>query len=231
MSSAACANESLSMCAISPSLRPYDGLTVIAASHAGGLLARATLRASRRRRRRRSRVCAPRRRPSAECRAARSARATGNRTRARARPGRTWIAIAVWPSLYVVNSCARDTGMVELRGMIFSVSPPIVSSPSDSGITSSSSQSSLRSRLPASLFACTAAPSATTSSGLRLVSGGWPKKAPTARRTCGMRVAPPTSTTPLMSLGRHLRVAQRALHRLHRLVDEVRGDLGEDRAS
>ena len=95
---------------------------------------------------------------------------------------------------------ARD-GIVELRGMIFSASPPIVSRPSDSGITSSSSQSSSRSRLPASLLAWIAAPSATTSSGLRLVSGGWPKNSATARRTCGMRVAPPTSTTPLMSAG------------------------------
>ena len=57
-------------------------------------------------------------------------------------PCTTWIAIAVWPSLNVVNSCARVTGIVELRGTIFSASPPIVSSPSDSGITSSSSQSS-----------------------------------------------------------------------------------------
>ena len=57
-------------------------------------------------------------------------------------PCTTWIAIAVWPSLNVVNSCARAIGIVELRGMIFSTSPPIVSMPSDSGITSSSSQSS-----------------------------------------------------------------------------------------
>ena len=66
-------------------------------------------------------------------------------------PCTTWIAIAVWPSLKVVKSCARATGIVELRGMIFSVRPPIVSTPSDSGITSSSSQSSpLPRRLPAS---------------------------------------------------------------------------------
>ena len=78
-------------------------------------------------------------------------------------------------------------------------------------MTSSSSQSSSRSRLPASLLACIAAPSATTSSGLRLVSGGWPKNSATARRICGMRVAPPTSTTPLMSAG--VRRASRSARR------------------
>ena len=86
-------------------------------------------------------------------------------------PCTTCIAIAVWPSLKVVNSCARATGIVELRGMIFSTRPPIVSMPSDSGITSSSSQSSPCGRLPASRLAWIAAPSATTSSGSRLVSG------------------------------------------------------------
>ncbi len=54
-----------------------------------------------------------------------------------------------------------------------------------------------------------AAPSATTWSGSRSISGGLPKKRPTASRTCGIRVAPPTITTPLMSAGVELRVAQR----------------------
>ncbi len=107
--------------------------------------------------------------------------------------------MAVWPSLNVVNSCARATGMVLLRGMIFSTRPPMVSTPSDSGITSSSSQSSPGAPLPASRLACMAAPSATTLSGSRLVSGGWLKNPPTALRIDGMRVAPPTSTTPLTS--------------------------------
>ncbi|KAG0732350.1 hypothetical protein G6F57_022507 [Rhizopus arrhizus] len=70
--------------------------------------------------------------------------------------------MAVWPSLNVVNSWARATGMVLLRGITRSTSPPMVSSPSDSGITSSSSQSSPGARLPASKLACKAAPSATT---------------------------------------------------------------------
>ena len=60
-------------------------------------------------------------------------------------PCTTWIAIAVWPSLKVVNSCAlrrRDGGCC--AAMIRSTRPPMVSRPSDSGITSSSSRSPSR---------------------------------------------------------------------------------------
>ena len=144
-------------------------------------------------------------------------------------PCTTWIAIAVWPSLNVVNSCARATGIVELRGTIFSASPPIVSSPSDSGITSSSSQSSSRSRLPASTLAWIAAPSATTSSGLRLVSGGWPKNSATARADLRHPRRAADQHDALDVGGREPGVAQRALDRPQRLRDEVRGDLGERR--
>ncbi len=50
--------------------------------------------------------------------------------------------MAVWPSLKVVKSWARATGMVVLRGINRSTSPPMVSIPRESGITSSSSKSS-----------------------------------------------------------------------------------------
>ncbi len=106
--------------------------------------------------------------------------------------------MAVWPSLKVVKSCALAVGIVELRSMTRSTSPPIVSRPSDSGVTSSSSRSPLVA-LPASALAWIAAPSATTSSGFRLVSGGLPNSAPMASRTPGMRVEPPTITTPCTS--------------------------------
>jgi hypothetical protein len=55
-------------------------------------------------------------------------------------PCTTCSAIAVWPSLKVVKSWARAVGRLLLRGMIFSTSPPMVSRPSDSGFTSSSSR-------------------------------------------------------------------------------------------
>ena len=141
-------------------------------------------------------------------------------------PWTTWMAMAVWPSLKVVNSWARATGMVLLRAITRSTSPPMVSRPSDSGITSSSSHSSSAVRLPASRLACMAAPSATTWSGSRLIRGSLPNRSATMRRTMGMRVAPPTMTTPLTSSAARLasRSARRAL-------DSVRATSGRARAS
>ncbi|CDD70244.1 putative uncharacterized protein [Sutterella sp. CAG:397] len=109
------------------------------------------------------------------------------------------MAIAVCPSLKVVKSCAIATGIAVFLGMTFSTSPPMVSRPRDNGVTSRSNQSSPSATLPASLLACIAAPTATTWSGSMLQSGAFPKYASTALRTQGMRVAPPTSTTPLIS--------------------------------
>src|SRR5947208_5468970 len=64
---------------------------------------------------------------------------------------------AVWLSTAVVNISLPVAGIVELRRMIFDTTPPIVSMPSESGVTSSSSIS----RLPVTrMSACTAAPSA-----------------------------------------------------------------------
>src|ERR1700689_4729316 len=82
--------------------------------------------------------------------------------------------------------------------MILVITPPRVSRPSDSGVTSSS-RTSLTS--PLSTAACTAAPSATTSSGLTDMFGSLP---PVSRRTrfctAGMRVEPPTRITSSMAL-------------------------------
>ena len=83
-------------------------------------------------------------------------------------PCSTWMSTAVWLSTPVVNISLPVAGIVELRRMIFDVTPPIVSMPSDSGVTSSSSIS----RLPViRMSACTAAPSATTSSGFSSLCG------------------------------------------------------------
>ncbi|MNS28347.1 hypothetical protein D3C72_603190 [compost metagenome] len=86
-----------------------------------------------------------------------------------------------------------------LRGITFSTRPPIVSSPNESGITSSSSIS-LSGLLPTRMSACTAAPIATTLSGSMEVSGVRPKNSPTRSRTSGTRVDPPTITTSSTSL-------------------------------
>ncbi|MCY1431128.1 hypothetical protein D9M71_470900 [compost metagenome] len=90
--------------------------------------------------------------------------------------------------------------MVVLRGITFSIRPPMVSRPRDSGITSSSSSSSPSPRLlPARVSAWMAAPMATTWSGSMSVSGVRPNSSPTAWRTRGTRVEPPTMTTAVTS--------------------------------
>ena len=54
-------------------------------------------------------------------------------------PCSTWMSTAVWLSTDVVNISLPLAGMGELRKMIFEVTPPTVSMPSESGVTSSSS--------------------------------------------------------------------------------------------
>ncbi|MNI54768.1 hypothetical protein D3C73_1096810 [compost metagenome] len=127
--------------------------------------------------------------PRSEKRASERQSCTNSRS-----PCSTWIIIALWPSLKVVNSCARATGMVVLRGITFSTRPPMVSRPSESGITSSSSMS-LSGLLPTKMSAWIAAPIATTLSGSIEVNGVRPKNVPTCSRTRGTRVEPPTMTT------------------------------------
>src|SRR3569833_456087 len=86
--------------------------------------------------------------------------------------------------------------MVVLRSISGSNTPPSVSMPRVSGVTSSSS-TSLTS--PCSTPAWTAAPSATTSSGFTPLCGSRPKKPFTTSWTLGMRVMPPTRITSSMS--------------------------------
>mmetsp|Transcript_25135 Transcript_25135/g.74745 ORF Transcript_25135/g.74745 Transcript_25135/m.74745 type:complete len:328 (-) Transcript_25135:109-1092(-) len=89
-------------------------------------------------------------------------------------------------------------GMVVLRGMSTVETPPRVSTPRDSGVTSSRTMSFTS---PARTPACTAAPTATTSSGFTLWLGLLPPPSSvTSFWIAGMRVEPPTSTISLMSL-------------------------------
>ena len=84
-----------------------------------------------------------------------------------------------------------------LRSITFVMTPPIVSRPSDSGITSSSTTSSTS---PLSTPACSAAPIATTSSGLTVMFGSLPPVSlRTSAWTAGIRVEPPTRMTSSMS--------------------------------
>ncbi|CCW60164.1 unnamed protein product [Phytomonas sp. EM1] len=77
------------------------------------------------------------------------------------------------------------------------MTPPAVSMPSVSGVTSSSSRPSVCLLLPpVRMNACTAAPYATASSGLMLLFSSLPpKNSETSDCTLGIRVEPPTSTT------------------------------------
>ena len=89
--------------------------------------------------------------------------------------------------------------MVVLRLIIFVATPPIVSMPSESGVTSRS-RTSLTS--PPRTPAWIAAPTATTSSGLTPLCGSLPLNIfLTASTTAGMRVMPPTRMTSSMSPG------------------------------
>ena len=92
----------------------------------------------------------------------------------------------------VVNTSVFLVGIVVLRSMSLVITPPRVSMPRLSGVTSSS-RTSLTS--PRSTPACTAAPIATTSSGLTVLFGSLPVSPITRSWTAGMRVEPPTRMT------------------------------------
>ena len=87
-------------------------------------------------------------------------------------------------------------GMVVLRSIIFVMMPPMVSTPRDRGVTSSSRMPSTS---PASTPPWTAAPSATTSSGFTDMLGCLPVMVLTSSWTAGIRVEPPTRSTLLRS--------------------------------
>ena len=111
-------------------------------------------------------------------------------------PWKTWIATDGWLSSAVVKVSLRLVGMAVLRSMSLVMMPPLVSMPRERGVTSMS-RTSLRS--PFSTPACSAAPTATTSSGLTPLFGSLPVSCFTSSETAGMRVEPPTSTTCAMS--------------------------------
>ncbi len=107
-------------------------------------------------------------------------------------PCSTCTSTLVWLSEAVEKISLFRVGIVVFRGISVVITPPIVSMPSDSGVTSSSSRSLTS---PASTPACTAAPTATTSSGFTPLCGSLPNSSLTIAWTFGMRVDPPTSTT------------------------------------
>ena len=143
-------------------------------------------------------------------------------------PCSTWISTDGCMSSAVVNTSVRRVGIVVLRSIRRVITPPLVSMPSDSGVTSSSS-TSLTS--PRSTPAWTAAPTATTSSGLTDLFGSLPVRRHREVLDAGMRVAPPTRMTWCeVALG-DAGVGQRLLERDAAALDEVGGHLLELRAA
>merc|ERR1719261_1947247 len=115
-------------------------------------------------------------------------------------PSKTWINTPGWLSAYVLKVCDFFAGTVVLRLMSAVMTPPAVSKPRESGVTSSSNRSESFSdeSLPDKIAACTVAPYATASSGLMDLQGSLPlKKSASSDWILGIRVLPPTSTTSL----------------------------------
>ena len=111
-------------------------------------------------------------------------------------PCSTWISTLVWPSAAVEYTSVLRVGMVVLRSIIFVMTPPMVSTPSDSGVTSSSRMPSTS---PPNTPPWMAAPTATTSSGFTPMFGSLPVSFFTSACTAGMRVEPPTRMTSSIS--------------------------------
>ena len=117
-------------------------------------------------------------------------------------PWSTWTLTNGWLSIVVEKISVARAGSAVLRGMRRVNTPPIVSTPSDSGVTSSSSTSWTS---PVSTPPWMAAPTATTSSGLTRRLASLPNISATTAWTRGMRVWPPTRITTSMSFARHAR--------------------------
>src|ERR1035437_9315444 len=107
-------------------------------------------------------------------------------------PWRTLISTDVWASAAVEKTSDFLAGIVVFRSISFVMTPPSVSTPRESGVTSSRRRSFTS---PARTPPCSAAPMATTSSGLTPLCGSLPKKSLTICWIFGMRVCPPTRTT------------------------------------
>ena len=124
-------------------------------------------------------------------------------------PWNTLMVTACWLSSAVEKVWLFFVGMVVFRSINRVNTPPSVSMPSDKGVTSSSRTSFTS---PFNTPPCTAAPMATTSSGLTLRAGSLPKNDLTTSMTFGIRVIPPTRITSWISLADRPASFKAALH-------------------
>mmetsp|Transcript_853 Transcript_853/g.3333 ORF Transcript_853/g.3333 Transcript_853/m.3333 type:complete len:480 (-) Transcript_853:793-2232(-) len=112
-------------------------------------------------------------------------------------PWYTLISTLVWLSAAVEKVSDLEVGSVVFLGMSLVITPPRVSSPRERGVTSSSTMSLTS---PPNTPAWTAAPSATTSSGLTVTLGSLPVRLLTRAWTAGILVLPPTRMISSISL-------------------------------
>ncbi len=107
-------------------------------------------------------------------------------------PCNTCTSTAGWLSAAVENTCDLLVGIVVLRSINLVNTPPIVSIPSDNGVTSNNTISFTSPEITPPWIA---APIATTSSGFTDLLGSLPVSLRTASTTAGIRVDPPTNNT------------------------------------
>ena len=111
-------------------------------------------------------------------------------------PCKTWISTEGWLSAAVEKTWDFFVGIVVLDSINFVITLPIVSIPSDKGVTSRSNTSSTS---PERTPPWIAAPTATTSSGFTPLDGFFPNKASTSFWIIGILVEPPTKITSSIS--------------------------------
>ena len=111
-------------------------------------------------------------------------------------PCRTWISTDGWLSEAVEKTCVLLVGTVVFFSIKRVITPPSVSMPKESGVTSKSKTSFTS---PCKIPPWIAAPSATTSSGLMSLCGSLPMSFLTASWIAGILVWPPTMITSSMS--------------------------------
>ena len=114
-------------------------------------------------------------------------------------PWSTTISTEGWLSIAVENISVFFVGIVVFASTNLVHTPPIVSIPSERGITSRRTTSPIE-LSPAIIAPWIAAPIATASSGFRDLLGALPKNFSTARWIAGILVEPPTSRTSSISL-------------------------------
>ena len=113
-------------------------------------------------------------------------------------PWSTWISTVVWLSSAVEKISDFSVGIVVFLWISGVITPPSVSMPSDSGVTSRSNTSvTSPDRTPAWMDA----PTPTTSSGFTPLWGSLPKNSSTTSCILGILVEPPTKITSSMADG------------------------------